>query len=747
MFKSVLLVGAKLLAAMLVAASALASIASGADADEGAPIYVHSQGENKWGVDGLDPGSGNFRYYSPVFAFTQIGDTIYTGGKFLSVTGPGQSVDQPYLSAFSQSGNDWRSRFRPNLDWSVFGLESDADGSRLFVGGEFSSVDGNTDYAGFAALDPTTGALDPSFGVQVARSGGSQPRVHSIQRDGEWLYLAGAFNRITDSTGTTRWTNNVARVNADTGRHDPSWRPLVSGGAVWEIAADPSRGRILLGGLFRRVNGETTAAFAMVDDDTGALEDYDRGFGLRHFNRPNNDYDFVTSIAVTDNRLVIGGQEHRTLVLNPDLSIISIHQTNRFGAYNGGGGGDTQDIVISGNTAFVACHCWGRAKNTDTREVYDVRSVYAIDLRTGEFITSFNPDFSGSSGPWALHIDNNNCLWVGTDATQAGQRRANGVVKLCPQTNLAWGSATATASKPVDGQPASNLVDSDSVTNRPGAASGPMARPYFDIALAKPADIDQVVLWNSTNAQGRGLIDVHLWVSSKPFTTDDWDLLRSDPSVSEITRPANHGSKRTVPIDVNHQGQYLRIQIGTGEMLVLTDLSITGTLIDTTTSPTAPPSSCSVSVNGSTATVTWTGAGNNDQIIYRTASGNGPYWRGRTSNDHFTDELRPGVEHAYLVSTVGAGGRAAGVWCEPNPVAIAEPSQGPTVTTPRVTRDRVVLHWAPAGPVTILRDGSEIATDSDGWYVDRGVGAGTTYEYTVIAADGSATTLVVATMA
>ena len=753
MFKSVGVAATRVLVAFVIGAALLASAPSGADAIAGntnnsqtqPASYMHSQASNQWGVDGLDPGSNNFRYYSPVFAITQIDDTIYSGGKFLTVTGPDGQIDQPYLAAFSESGTQWRSQFRPDLDWSVFALESDADGNRLFVGGEFPSASGDTEFAGFAALDPSTGALDPSFGVQVARSGGSQPRVHSMHRDGQWLYIAGAFNRITDSSGTTRWTNNVARVDAQTGRHDASWRPLVSGGTVWEVVADPARDRVLLGGLFRRVNGETTAAFAMVDNETGALEDYDYGFGLQYFDQPRTNYDFVTSIAVSEDRLVIGGQQHRTLVTHPDLSVISVHHTNKYGAPNNGRGGDTQDIVIDGDIAYVACHCWGRARNTDTNELYDVRSVYALDLETGQFVTSFNPDFSGSSGPWALHVDTNHCLWLGTDATQTGQRPANGVVQLCPQDNLAWQSATAVASHPVDEKPASNLVDANSVTNHPGAASGPATNPYLDVALAGLAQIDQVVLWNTTGSAGQALADIHLWVSSKPFATDDWTELRNDPEVSEMAIPGSHGKKRTIPITVNALGQYVRVQIGSGDTLELSDISVTGHWEDNPidpVDPAAPPTSCALAVDGDTVTVTWTGAGSNDQIIYRTANGAGPYWRGRTSAGQFVDELRAGIQHTYSVSTVGAGGHSAGVDCEPNLVGVVEPEPGPSVTITRTTRERIVLHWSPAGPMTIWRDGVQIGTDSDGWYANTGLAPGTSYEYTMVGANGASTTLV-----
>lgn len=738
--------------ALAIAASALLGLGTtSAGAVEPAlenPIYYGTQPENRWGVDGLDPGSGNFRYYSPVFALTQIDDTIYAGGKFLTVVGPGQSIDQPYLAAFTEGG-EWESSFRPDITWSVFDIESDAAGNRLFVGGEFPSAGGDSTFAGFAALNPSTGALDASFGVSVARSTGDQPRVHALHQEGRWLYLAGSFNRITDSTGVTRWTNNVARVDATTGVHDRTWRPRVSGGSVWEVAADPLRNRVIIGGLFRSVNGIQTPAFAMVDDTTGATEEYDYGFGLRYFDRPNNNYDFVTSVAVTPDRLVIGGQEHRTLITEPDLTVISSHITNNYSAYNGGKGGDTQALALSGDMVFVACHCWGRARNEATGALYDVRSIYAIDLETGEFVTSFNPDFSGSSGPWALHIDPNRCLWAGTDATQSGQAAAQGVVKLCPQHNLAWeGQTNVSASGPITNRPAGALVDQSLVTNDLGAGSSGV-NPYFDLQLEERAMIDQVVVWNSTNQNGQALTNVHLWVSDQPFTTADWDALRADPNVTEYVRMGDHGVKKTLPIDIGEHGQYIRVQVEGETTLVLTEVAVIGEFTGQQVEPNAVPTTCSVAVDGTTATITWEGAGTNDQIIYREVNGGARYWRDRTSADSYSEQLRTGgATHDYFVGTVGAGGSSVATSCSPVQVTAELEVPEPTITVEirRTTRERIVFRYLPEEPVTISRDGTVVATDDNGWYTDLGLSAGTQYVYTFVSADGATTTIEASTL-
>ncbi len=376
------------------------------------------------GVDGLDPGSGNFQYYSPVFALEEVGGTMFAGGKFLEVTNGLESHSQPYLAAFDVDSGDWIPTFDPALTWSVFDLASDPANNRLFVGGEFPSVNGDTTASGFAAIDPATGALDPSFDVTVGAFGSNQPRVHALDIAGDWLYLGGYFNSVTGADGQIISVSRLARVSLSTGLVDASWKPWVSGGSVWEIAVDETNGRVLFGGTFSTVGVTTTEAFAMVEVADGSISSYDTGFGLYYYGQGS--YSFASAIEVTPTRYLIGGQRHRLVVADTDMNVISVHVTNRYWADNNGRGGDIQAIEILGDLAFVACHCWGQINReepdkTPTDEYTDVRSTFAVDLATGQLVDWFQPDFSGTAGPWALSVD---------QLGDPGQVRAGDAVKF-----------------------------------------------------------------------------------------------------------------------------------------------------------------------------------------------------------------------------------------------------------------------------------------------------------------------------
>ncbi len=702
------------------------------------------QAQNQWGVDGLDPGSGNFQYFSPVFALEEVGDLMITGGKFLTVTNGVQSVDQPYLAAFDVETGDYVSSFDPEVTWSVFDLASDPARNRVFVGGEFPSVNGDTNAAGFAALNPQTGELDPAFDVRVGTFGGVQPRVHALEVSDGYLYIGGFFSWIQGADGQQITASRLARVSLATGQIDTDWIPPVSGGSVWELVVDETRDRVLIGGTFTVVNNTSTAAFAMVEVDDGTLSDYDTGFGLYYFGQGN--YSFASAMAVTDDRLLIGGQRHRLLVTDLDLNVLSVHVTNQYNAANNGRGGDIQAIEVSGNVAFIACHCWGQINRelpdkTRTIEYTDVRSTYAVNVDTGDLIEWFQPDFSGTSGPWALAVDRDDCLWVGTDAVQAGQQTARGVVKLCETENLAARPGVTATLSSTTGSPedaAENALDGDYRTNGSisnFAVSQPEDSPHIDIDLGALRDVDDVILWARTDDQRDDLRNLHIWASPLPFTSDDWTELRADPNVTEVARVGDHAGKRTMTLGINRQVRYIRVEVdfsdtGAADALQFAEIAVTG--------QDAPPAV------GVTLISTFQ---SRDRIVLKWDP-KGPIEITRdgtvigTDDDGwFTDTgLQPGTTYTYVATTPAGATTTLSATTDGDP-----PAEDLTLVSTYQDRSRIVLKWDPKGPIEITRDGIIIGSDDDGWFTDTNLQPGATYTYVATTSDGMTATVTAST--
>src|SRR5688572_2586741 len=97
-------------------------------------------------------------------------------------------------------------------------------------------------------------------------------RVWDILRAGDKVYLAGAFTQLTDRSGATFARNNLAAVDADTGRVTP-WNPSVTNAAgtsrVHAMALSSDGSRLFVGGTFSRVGGLPRGRLAAVDPAGG----------------------------------------------------------------------------------------------------------------------------------------------------------------------------------------------------------------------------------------------------------------------------------------------------------------------------------------------------------------------------------------------------------------------------------------------------------------------------------------------
>ncbi len=388
-----------------------------------------------WGVDGTDLPVGTLRIETEVWDIEQIGNTIYTGGRFQQVTDGVTSIPQPYLAAFNATTGQYISGFTPQLDGVVHALAASPDGTKLFVGGEFDNVNGQPIDA-LVALDPATGATDAAWSGDI----NGAPSVRTMEVLGNWLYVGGSFGAVVSSTG-----NNAAfgaiRFDVTTGGHDAGWRPNFSGGSIWGIAPSPDTDRVYAAGYFTSVNGTpVVGGFGAVSSVDGQLVP-----GLQDIttNTTNSSRQYLYDVVVANGYVWVAGSEHFVQVLNEsDLSLHRFHLADPRGDY--------QDLEVVGDRVYAGCHCRAGAtmRSSDARiwfprppagEVDGVTLqegpttwVAAFDANNGEWIPGFVPNISAAkAGVWAIHGDSTGCVWFGGDITTAGNQTAEGVIRLC----------------------------------------------------------------------------------------------------------------------------------------------------------------------------------------------------------------------------------------------------------------------------------------------------------------------------
>lgn len=186
----------------------------------------------------------------------------YVGGRFTSVRPPGAAagtneVGQAYFAAFDANTGDLVTSFTPVLNGQVYAVAASADGSRVFIGGDFTTVDGVTRNR-IAAFDTATGALVTNWKPSVSW------RVKTIAVSGGTVYFGGSFGRVS---GVDRL--RLAAVAADSGTLLP-WAPSVDGD-VYAIDVADDGSKVYAGGQFSTVNGTAQNTVTSLDPGTGAV--------------------------------------------------------------------------------------------------------------------------------------------------------------------------------------------------------------------------------------------------------------------------------------------------------------------------------------------------------------------------------------------------------------------------------------------------------------------------------------------
>jgi hypothetical protein len=198
-----------------------------------------------------------------------FGDKVYATGRFtearpagVAVGGVG-SVTRTNLLAYDITTGELDPSFVHSLSGGTQpegkSIAVSPDGTRLYVGGHFTTVDGQA-HSNFAAFDLTTNSLLSGFS-------GTNGTVNAVAATNTQVFVGGAF---TTAGGKSRL--RVASYNA-TGAINTSWIANVdglSGTHVSALATVASAGNLIIGGSFNSINGKTYYSNGAVKLSSGA---------------------------------------------------------------------------------------------------------------------------------------------------------------------------------------------------------------------------------------------------------------------------------------------------------------------------------------------------------------------------------------------------------------------------------------------------------------------------------------------
>ena len=639
-----------------------------------------------WGVSGMITGTTTDDIDSEVWAIEQIGNRVYVGGRFTHVTNGGQSYERQSIAAFNASTGVWIDTWTPDFSGAVYSLQASSDGSRLFVGGDFSEYNG-INVKGLAALDPITGAIDWTFGARV--SGGSQPTVKALDIEGDWLYVAGEFDALKNS-GVGPDLSNVGRVSQTTGVVDPNFTPDVIGGGVWGVDASPTTTNVYLAGTFDSVGGLIgTTGFSAVNDLGAPVPT-----GFQPNTVANN---YMQDVETVNGLVFVGGSQHVLTVYNEaDWSVVVSHTTNgdnhalsTFNDPDFGGSkstrGDGLWNDINSNTSsmkvadgYTANVCTG-ADETGTCATFtgfhptldatfdnNIESIRVSrnepgpDGRGGDYqdIEVVGDRVYASCHCWGDHWSSdsvrdwtsydtpegtwNDAQWVHAYSATTGEfidtfksgstNSGTGPWAIHGTDNgCLWfgGGVTGSGGQPADGFV--RLCDGDLDTTSPSTVTGLAA-------VAETADSVDLA-WNAAT-DDVGVIRYDVFDDAS-----DGVVVSSVTTTATITNLAPLTNHAFYVKAIDEAGNY-----GDRSNIVTVNLGAI-----------EPPANCVASNVGTASTITWDPVpGASDYRITRSVDGGPFYWRGVTALATYDDTLRTSGLHTFAVQARISGGDWSG---------------------------------------------------------------------------------------
>mgnify|MGYP001426074720 CR=1 FL=1 len=196
------------------------------------------------------------------YALASTGGVVYAGGTFPSVRPPGAAagsgeVARTRLAAFNANTGALVTSFNHTLNGNVFSIAASPDGKTVYVGGDFTTVDGATRNR-IAAFNAQTGAL-------TSWSSSVYQRVTSISVSPSAVYIGGGFT--TAGGGAVQ---RLAKLSPTTGQADPAFAATADA-YVYSIALSADYSKLYVAGQFTALSGNSDYYGAgAVDSQTGA---------------------------------------------------------------------------------------------------------------------------------------------------------------------------------------------------------------------------------------------------------------------------------------------------------------------------------------------------------------------------------------------------------------------------------------------------------------------------------------------
>lgn len=226
-------------------------------ADAPPPPTVSADALPTWQINGV------------VWSQAIVGDVVYVTGSFTRARPPGVAaggageVVANNIFAYRLSTGDRVTTFStsPGLNAQGLVIRASDDGSRLWVGGDFTTANGVA-RGHLAALNPADGSLVTGGGFVPPNIGG---QVRGLGITPTTVYVGGNF---TSANGIAR--TRLAAFSVSNGAMS-GWAPAAAGGYVWAMTMSPDKTRVIPAGSFTTLNGQPAYGMGSVMASDGSV--------------------------------------------------------------------------------------------------------------------------------------------------------------------------------------------------------------------------------------------------------------------------------------------------------------------------------------------------------------------------------------------------------------------------------------------------------------------------------------------
>ena len=210
-------------------------------------------------LDGFDPNAND----TIRVVVVQPDGKILLGGDFTTLSpNGGPAVTRNRIARLNPDGT-LDAAFNPDADETVYSIAVQADG-KIVAGGYFFNIGGQVRIH-IARLDAVTGVAD-SFDPNADNI----VQAVAVQPDGRIL-LGGVFTTLSPNGGAPVVRDRIARLNPD-GTLDTAFNPGAND-LVYTIVLQAD-GKILAGGTFTGIGGQARNFIARLDATTGLADSF-----------------------------------------------------------------------------------------------------------------------------------------------------------------------------------------------------------------------------------------------------------------------------------------------------------------------------------------------------------------------------------------------------------------------------------------------------------------------------------------